>query len=116
MREIKFRAWIKSVKKIANWNQILEGCNRFSLLKDKDFIFMQYTGLKDLNNKEIFEGDIIKINDWTYIITWNNKKAEFVCSNDKNGKFIAGGLSEDDNIKISGNIYENPDLLENDNV
>ncbi len=63
-REIKFRAWDK-------WN------NKMIQPHDGDFIrwhsmsnwrdcldVMQYTGLKDKNDNEIYEGDIIKIYDW----------------------------------------------------
>jgi len=53
MREIKFRAWDKDLHKMYNkWTVIPDD--------DRSHILMQYTGLKDKNGKEIYEGDIVK--------------------------------------------------------
>ncbi|MEK6884745.1 MAG: YopX family protein [Nanoarchaeota archaeon] len=59
MREIKFRFWSKILKHfvIPN-NDIFVGA-----LKDKNMIVMQFTGLKDKNGKEIFEGDKMTLKD-----------------------------------------------------
>lgn len=84
MREIKFRAWVKG-QAMADWETITKECNRFTLLADSNFIFMQYTGLKDSTKwdqltdqerqgwidsgktkeewkgKEIYEGDLLQV-------------------------------------------------------
>jgi len=49
MREIKFRFWVESAKRIADWDTAKKECDRLSLLKMDNFIPMQFTGLKDKN-------------------------------------------------------------------
>ena len=75
---------------------------------------MQYTGLKDKNGKEIYEGDVVKadIDGATYITYWEEKEIgfRFRQSNDLNEPYLTVGLPIDD-IEIIGNIYENPELL-----
>ncbi len=77
MREIKFRAWNKNLKKMYKIGQITlekgtwnyEPDNReyigMSIPYQPSFVLMQYTGLKDKNEKEIYEGDIIEIKGYS---------------------------------------------------
>lgn len=72
----------------------------------------QYTGLKDKNGKEIYEGDIIKTDfsyaTWIGFVHFNKGNFELVDS-DKNGQYLTLSVLSD--IEIIGNIHDNPELL-----
>ncbi len=113
-REIKFRAWDKKNKKMmivfGVWSygglHNIHGC-------EIDYIPMQYTGLKDKNGKEIYEGDLLDgifKGGW---IVWCEKCAGFqyrieceecmACSGDVHWH----ELRDNKGIEVIGNIYEN---------
>lgn len=77
--------------------------------KVDNFILMQYTGLKDKNNKEIWEGDIFETESGTtFNIGWNNLQHRWSCYN-KNDD-CRFHLNEGVEIEVIGNIYQNPEL------
>lgn len=85
---------------------------------------MQSTGLEDKNNKEIFEGDIVKRYrcpffkaEWEYQIeTVVRKKASLLMGRDFGKNFgtlpFDSPFAKEDLLEVIGNIYENPELLE----
>ena len=123
MREIKFRAWDKDQEKMVGvyrvepkmdyeWNHMQPKEIGGMLINDLDskfFHLMQYTGLKDKNGKEIYEGDVVK-----YSCNINGLKMERQCvMNDirdvGSGTFRETMCMEDG--EVIGNIHENPELL-----
>jgi len=121
MREHKYRAWDKKQKKWigANlhmsvtdgslWWQFGYGCDILSKEERENIELSEYTGLKDKNGKEIYEGDVLRAFDRNY-------EVKIVITNSR--AFVDYGYSEEHNgpcdswTEIIGNIYENPELME----
>jgi uncharacterized phage protein (TIGR01671 family) len=122
MREIKFRAWDKEKKRWATEDEdgliiFMDGCLGGvdfacwdgGCTTDQEYmskyILMQFTGLKDKNGKEIYEGDIVRCPDgWIGTVYWDNDNLQWWAKDHK--------LSELNKPEVIGNIYENPELLE----
>ena len=112
MREIKFRCWDGTNKKFTYWAWDNEGFNlAFCLDPQIGVKVSQYTGLKDRNGKEVYEGDLIN---------WGGLKPLQIAWKDPG--FAAQGFGSKDILvlnqegmgylgEVIGNIYENNDLL-----
>jgi len=110
MREIKFRAWDKLNNCMRYFKE--DECIRFSDFKDIANHWskpMQYTGLKDKNCKEIYEGDIgeiIEMANFNYLVIF--KDGMFGVETKDYGFKRLGQFKF---LEIIGNIYKNPELL-----
>lgn len=119
-REIKFRAWDKRHNSMEYINDLYwfeeNGIHDFN---DDNYIFMQNTGLKDKNGKEIYDSDIVKV-------TWGSGKIVFYevkyCESLGYHYLRDTKNKEDDDIiciydysqmDVIGNVFDNPELLKN---
>lgn len=106
-REIKFRAWDRSQKYMAyQGTPDLETIQSF-MHHFGDKILMQFTGLKDKNGKEIYEGDIVDFNGTVCYVFY--AYAGFRITPIPNVRI--GGINTERDFTIIGNIYETPHLL-----
>ena len=107
MREIKFRAWDKESKEILPWEEIMLWNLMWLNKKDQtDYVFQQFTGLKDKNGKEIYEGDICK-----KVLPYNR---DFEIDNTPFQWHSLIEFGSLEGLEIIGNIYENPELLKDE--
>ncbi|KMP32185.1 hypothetical protein TU52_18670 [Bacillus cereus] len=135
MREIKFRLWDKKYDMLEydDSPDLLIGMDGKVYQKEErnyagtsfieyevanHFEIMQYTGLKDKNGKEIYEGDVVEHKDYSAgaIIFGGNQptlKSVIQWKDYYNGYHLAGlGNSfKGEEVEVIGNIYENPELI-----
>lgn len=139
MCEIKFRVWDNIVKKYIDSRyvsisglgllhvakRIIKNCFRpLHTRKNPWFIVEQYTGLKDINGTEIYEGDIVSLRLWgsngyeyeNGIVRYYPPSAAFKWfsleddKNDCNNYWLQH--ADSDGREVVGNIHENPELVE----
>ena len=114
-REIKFRVWHHSFSRFLTqdeWFLALDGKLLFTdfttdewRIVDSDYTIQQYTGLKDKNDKEIYEGDIVKT-EFGHMFSSNIHVVEYI----KN-RFVPDDVCDTDGVEVIGNIFENLDLV-----
>lgn len=133
MKEIKFRAWNKGTEYTLEHQHVIQHLYlcylvwpTYDIFNDPAFVVMQYTGLKDKNGNEIYEGDILEFGDKSAManIIYNQDRGRYQLVNLKaiptkiTFKNIAIDLTiniiDEDGLSVIGNIYENPELLKED--
>ena len=125
MREIKFRGFFKDDKEMFNFKHL----NLDNFYKSNNVELMQYTGLKDKNGVEIYEGDIVIVENYNHhgknpnkvmFVYYDNLTAQYCTKIEKTNFKIEDLIMENQplcfahSIEIIGNIYENKELLNTD--
>ena len=121
MREIKFRAWHKE-KKIMGEVLGIDILHKEIFFSNEDvdcyehtafkyIELMEYTGLKDMMGKEIYEGDIVTLHNGKYKVIFNTEEARFVLRNDEFEMNIPFTNNNNERMEVLVNVYENPELL-----
>ena len=136
-REIKFRAWDNKNKLFITNDEYMIGLDGKFYRMDfysgisgyedgnliwnelKDIILMQYTGLKDKNGKEMYEGDIVKIMQETKTffdkVIYDNHLCSFRFEGLSDYCDFCDWLREGAEFEVVSNIYENPELIGGEN-
>lgn len=126
----KFRVWDKLSERFIypdkgyQGHYILDLNGRFHDLGNgsggDEYVVQQYTGLRDKNGKDTYEGDIIQYNvgssydDMSFVVKWSNDSLSWIFQS-ISGEVLSNCWTPNGNrfnfIEIIGNIYENPELL-----
>lgn len=108
MRDIKFRLWLKQMKKMVYSGFIIlstgEARNTANTGGCGTYEIMQYTGLKDANDKDMYEGDIIEDN------VHGTVKRIFKINDIRTIDREFGNSEHSSEWYVIGNIYESPEL------
>ena len=123
MRELRFRAWDDSISKMIDWESLLltnsDGTSYYGIrsifaMESHHYHLEQYTGLKDKNGKEIFEGDFLG-GDIGLVIKWCDICSGWALFGFDDCLSCSGDVRINEYVpsdfEVIGNIHENPELL-----
>jgi uncharacterized phage protein (TIGR01671 family) len=112
MREIKFRAWKESEKRMVGWGELLcrDGSSLLGDVLTGVYLkaVMQYVGLKDKNGKEIYESDVVIFDnnpEFDSVVKWEDG-AFRIALNKKQGYVFPLNAVYAETCEVIGNIYE----------
>lgn len=131
MRKFKFRVWSDKLKKFdysnllisldgklftaSRENQFTNDVSIFNIGSLKEYVgdcfIQQFTGLKDIKGKEIYEGDIVKLDNSPYVykMIWGDWRWGLESPDLDHIVSYTGAVQ--DRCEVIGNIFENPELL-----
>ena len=122
MREIKFRAWDGFYRRMVLVDELHIKTNEIRYSQGfntlNKFVLMQYTGLKDINGVEIYEGDVARLEDGDFEVCflegcWYLRRVTtFGTSFGRLWEVSAEAQSKSLPFEVIGNIYENPELID----
>lgn len=126
MRRLKFRAWETIGREMHSFDTLMRTIyaeTNMNIFNDDSIILMQYTGLKDENGKEIYDGDILQfrnasgMDDSICHVVWNEDRFSWFIENDESNIYDElYNITAPADIKIIGNKYENPELLNSESA
>lgn len=130
-RQIKFRAWDKVTKKFLwPWpdgfylfgettcfdlieqqvrEYVPEGCD--PMLRINDVEIMQFTGLHDSEGREVYEGDAVRLKNGDILTIKYSEIVPWFVFVENDGTEYLPSIEDYDNLKIIGNVFENPELV-----
>lgn len=120
MKNFKFRAWDNGSKSMLNWDYLIGYCDLDFLFGDvkRDYVpdaVMQYIGMNDMNDTEIYEDDIVRVIadgvEYFYQVIFDEDELDFKATNGKEeygSNFVY--LKSCEEVEVIGNIYEVPEF------